>query len=241
MQIGSFSYVVKREPCPECRKKGNDRHGDNLAIYSDGHEYCFACGYGTGRRKIEIKHERPANEICLPADVCQEFQGAAQEYLKRYRLGRLDIQQHHIMWSPSWNRIIFPYFDKTGLIAWQGRYIGVDTDKKKWYTNGLVHEIIHPINVTKRHAVLVEDVISAITVGKVTGSIPLFGSHVSSKTAMRLRTVVDSVDLWLDPDMRTKSVKFAELLRLYGIETHIVFTDKDPKEYTHEQIVEILA
>lgn len=31
--------------CPNCEKKGRDRKGDNLAIYSDGHGYCFSCGF----------------------------------------------------------------------------------------------------------------------------------------------------------------------------------------------------
>ena len=236
MKLSLTSYVVSREACPECRKKGNDRHGDNLAVYSDGHKYCFACGFGGGNRKIEITDDKPATSIHLPSDVCQEFPAAAQEYLKRYRLGRLDIQQHHIMWSEYWSRIIFPYFDQNGLLAWQGRYIGIDKDKKKWYTNGMVHEIIHPINVTAHHAVLVEDIISAIAVSKITGSIPLFGSHVSPRMAARLSNVIDSAVIWLDPDMRTKSVKFARLLELYSIKTQVVFTDKDPKEYTTEEI-----
>lgn len=42
------SKVVRHEPCPECRKSGNDTAGDNLAVYSDGHEYCFACKYYKG-------------------------------------------------------------------------------------------------------------------------------------------------------------------------------------------------
>ena len=33
------SKYVRKEPCPECGSK------DNLAIYDDGHGYCFGCGY----------------------------------------------------------------------------------------------------------------------------------------------------------------------------------------------------
>ena len=48
----TFSH---HEPCPQCRRNGGDRNGDNLARYSDGHGYCHACGYyetaqgGSGR------------------------------------------------------------------------------------------------------------------------------------------------------------------------------------------------
>lgn len=33
------SHCIQHEPCPECGSK------DNLARYSDGHGYCFGCGY----------------------------------------------------------------------------------------------------------------------------------------------------------------------------------------------------
>jgi len=42
---------VKKEPCPNCDSK------DNLAVYSDGHAFCFGCSY---RRPAptETKHKR---------------------------------------------------------------------------------------------------------------------------------------------------------------------------------------
>lgn len=39
----SDSTVVGREQCPKCAEMGLDSSGDNLARYSDGHGYCFAC------------------------------------------------------------------------------------------------------------------------------------------------------------------------------------------------------
>jgi len=39
------STFVEHKPCPACRNTGGDRSGDNLAIYSDGHGYCNACGH----------------------------------------------------------------------------------------------------------------------------------------------------------------------------------------------------
>ena len=45
----SFSHnsstFVEHKPCPACRETGGDRAGDNLAVYSDGHGYCNACGH----------------------------------------------------------------------------------------------------------------------------------------------------------------------------------------------------
>ncbi len=44
-QTEAESVVVGREACPKCRANGNDNSGDNLARYSNGGAYCFACEY----------------------------------------------------------------------------------------------------------------------------------------------------------------------------------------------------
>lgn len=36
---------ISKEPCPKCRSRGQDKSGDNLAVYDDGSKHCFACGY----------------------------------------------------------------------------------------------------------------------------------------------------------------------------------------------------
>lgn len=37
------SVVISKGACPKCVIAGRDNSGDNLANYSDGHSYCFAC------------------------------------------------------------------------------------------------------------------------------------------------------------------------------------------------------
>jgi len=37
---------IRKEACPECRKAGKDKSGDNLVVYPEGKgSHCFACGY----------------------------------------------------------------------------------------------------------------------------------------------------------------------------------------------------
>lgn len=39
-------YTVGKNPCPNCRKKGRDKSGDNFYFYGDGKGgHCFSCGY----------------------------------------------------------------------------------------------------------------------------------------------------------------------------------------------------
>lgn len=47
--IKATSRVVEKRQCPNCAGKGRDTAGDNLAVYDDGHEYCFACGFYKGK------------------------------------------------------------------------------------------------------------------------------------------------------------------------------------------------
>ena len=251
--IQNDSHVIRKETCPECRKLGNDRSGDNLAVYSDGHCYCYRCGYRTGRRsftqtKDSTRTPTDGTSIVLPSDVTTELPFEAKDWLKQYQLTRLDLNRNHVMWSERWSRIIFPYFNETELLAWQGRYIPCGKNKTevngkapaKWFSQGKIHEIIHPLQVNQRKAILVEDIVSAIKISRVYGAIPIFGSSVSTKQILRLKTIVDEVWFYLDPDMRTKSVKMARLSELLGLKAHVIFSDKDPKEHDHTDIANIL-
>ena len=48
------SKYISKEPCPECQSK------DNVAVYDDGHKYCFGCGWQFQPPKDKpIKFEKP--------------------------------------------------------------------------------------------------------------------------------------------------------------------------------------
>lgn len=244
--IKTDSHVVRKERCPECAKLGNDRSGDNLAIYNDGHTYCYRCGYGNRRTKIILDNEQPiCTDLTLPSDVDTNLPYEAKEWLRQYELSRLDLQSNNVLWSESMSRIIFPYWNETGLIAWQGRYVKTTKETEmeiplkkqaKWYSQGKIHEILHPIKVNNRQAVLVEDIISGIKVSKFCGAIPIFGSSVSIKQLLRIKLICDKVMIWLDPDMRKKSLSIAKMCELHGLTATVIFTNKDPKEHTYDEI-----
>lgn len=40
--VHARSRVIRKEPCPRCVLEGRDTAGDNLAVYDDGHKYCYA-------------------------------------------------------------------------------------------------------------------------------------------------------------------------------------------------------
>lgn len=43
MTYKNTSQVLYKKQCPLCAKQGRDNSGNNLAVYADGGEYCWAC------------------------------------------------------------------------------------------------------------------------------------------------------------------------------------------------------
>lgn len=72
------SRVIRKEACPECVKEGRDTAGDNLAVYDDGHKYCYAKhGLIEGNKEDFILEEMFTYEY-LPV------RGISKETLKFY-------------------------------------------------------------------------------------------------------------------------------------------------------------
>lgn len=243
-----MSHCVKHEQCPKCAERGNDRSGNNLAVYSDGSIYCFSCGYyksATGLENLRKSSPVVGKQLALPNDANTNLPEKAQRYLDKFGITKLDAQIHLIMWSEHWQRLIFAYFDDTGLLGWQGRYLGDEIGKPKWYSQGDLKSIIHLLG--NKHSckfVLTEDIISAIKVSHnlQVCAVPLFGSHIDIKKVLTLKKMCDTIMVysWLDLDKQKESAKYCKKLRDLGFDAKTIITDLDPKCYTDDQIREIL-
>lgn len=241
----SNSHCTSHEECPRCRSNGHDRAGDNLGVYSDGHKHCFRCGYtvsASGIERLSLRIDTPRNTVTLPADVDEYLPTKARVFTNNYSLTEQDISNNNLLWSEKYQRLIFPYFSDTGLLAWQGRYLG-DDDKAKWFSQGPLHEFVHVVgNPNSRRIVLTEDIISAIKVAHNTNfrACPIFGSHISMQKLLQLKTMCDMIIIWMDFDMNIKSMKYAQQAQSIGLPAVTVFTEQDPKEYNDAQIQEFL-
>ena len=237
---------IGHEPCPKCRKDGNDRTGNNLARYADGGAYCFSCGYtilpnGLGTLGKETQEDNHA--ISLPGGITQVLPERALAWLYKYSLTDHDIKLNNILWSEYHQRIIFPIIISGTLMGWIGRSVDPDVVPKV-YTRGKLHEIIYILGNTKAsRIVVVEDIVSAIRVSTTEGCAvsPLFGSHLSKRNMLLLDKFYDQLVIWLDKDKEKESVKFAKIARDFGIKARSVITDKDPKEYSNSEILSFLT
>ena len=88
-----MAHCIKHTQCPECVKLGKDRSGNNLALYSDGSEYCFSCGYyrkADGMQAIRKAAPKTDKPIQLPFDSTIELPQPVWEWLRQYSLTELD-------------------------------------------------------------------------------------------------------------------------------------------------------
>lgn len=243
------SYLVKQTQCPQCAKLGKDKRGDNLAVYSDGHEWCYSCGYylsSNGVAKFLSEQENnneKATNIYLPYDSTYNYPIKALRWIEQYELTKNDLQKHNVVWSDKLQRLIFPVFGNEGLIAWQGRWFG-EGEAVKWFGRGNLKDTFNIIfNRNDRPLVLTEDVISAIKVSRWTSAMPLYGSHIDAyrwKSLLHNLGYRSKVVIWLDKDKQKEAIKFSRQGNLMGLDVSVIITDLDPKELSYEEIKKIL-
>jgi hypothetical protein len=248
--VSNDSILVRQERCPLCAKEGRDRSGNNLAVYSDGHTYCYG-GHGLldGGSKVLQFLSSPIpvdkHEVYLPEDCDVEYPERCLAWVGQYELTEHDLLSNDVVWSEQWQRLIFPiYGAEKNLIAWQGRWFG-EEDRTKWFGLGNLKDTYNVLGNGKDNIlILTEDIISAIKVGN-SGflAMPLYGCVVGADRFRRLQKLfpyVTTIYVWLDPDKRKEAVKEARLGTLYGFRSSTIFSEKDPKEMSYEQIKTIL-
>lgn len=229
---------IQHVACPECRKIGKDKKGNNLGIYDDGGVYCFSCGfsihgnnrtslpnprvYRTENKKIAITY----GELFLPT-------GSSLDWLYKYHLTDSQIEQYNIKWSIKEKALVFPIYKDKELIFYQLRYF--EKGKSKWRSYG-TKPLIYLGNSAP--IVLVEDIISAIRVGEIATAVPLFGSTISTKSLLTIRKQYDNIIIWLDYDKANdkKTKQAIAACKAIFKETKQIITEKDPKAYTTEDI-----
>lgn len=247
MRMAADSYLIKQERCPKCYARGKDNSSDNLAVYSDGHSYCFSCGYHIGANKVEafkraLEPLKPIKDtdVYLPEDVSTEYPYKALQWVSQYELTKTDLLNHGVLWSDSLSRLIFPIYSTDGVVAWQGRYFG-EEEKAKWFGKGPLSMVYNILGKDASKLILVEDILSGIRCADYYHAMPLYGSHISLKRWEHLKLLgYTRVCIFLDPDKRKEALVFGKEGSLFGITTHIILANKDPKEINRDELKELL-
>lgn len=234
------------ESCPRCGSK------DNLARYADGSAWCFGCHYHerathAPRAGSVVPSELPEHPR-LPDDCGTQFSEDAVAWLAKYHLRIPEAIYHGVVYSPSRQQIIYQMGN-----VWQARNLNPEVAaKRKCFTSGDVNECHHiyghsdhrstggHVRESSEVLVIVEDPVSAMRIASLCPSMPLLGSHLATKRLNAVAGLYKRLAFWLDSDKLKESRAMAERAKLIGIETCVIYTDLDPKEYPQSELKEIL-
>lgn len=231
-----LSHFLYNERCPKCSRNGADKSGNNLAVYSDTHKYCFACGYiDKGdiieRYKVKLNTERVEKNVNFfnRADFIDK---EAIIYLKKYGLTDKEIYDNY-------------FWDSSGYLVFDGgsyqnarNFTGLGA---KYITRGVIRNN-EPImqNTQNDIIIIVEDAISAIKVSRVLPSVPIHNSIIPLELILRLSKRFKKLFVWLDKDKNFSALKQAGNARLLFDEVRTIWTDLDPKCYSETEIKKYL-
>lgn len=227
-----MSTFVCHEPCPRCGSR------DNVAVWSDGHKLCFGCGYRVPATRT-IKNARP--DASDPSDPNPNFDGfsfdlpkVAYAYLGKYGLSIAEIKQY-FKYDVVRDLLIHPWEAGDG---YSGRYMGPDKKRPRYYVAGDKFSKLRLYGLSSSDTVIVvEDIISAIKVGRQYATFPLFGSTMPAEALKTLVERFSRTRIWLDRDKTKEAALMASkaVLRT-GKDVSYISTQLDPKCYTNEQV-----
>lgn len=221
-------------PCEKCGSR------DNRAWYDDGSSFCFGCRKPSSATKpgFLFNKDEELEYVSLPDDCGFPYNGPGYNWLISYGLTVSDILHNKVLWSEKRKQIIFPFYDKETLIAYQARNFAPSASIK-YFTKGKLDQVYNFYRATAEKTnrlVLVEDCISAIKIARQVDAMPCLGSDLPIDKLNRLVGLYDSFLIWLDYDMYKSAWRLQDRFKLLGVEAHVILTELDPKEYNDEEI-----
>ena len=203
--------------------------------------------------------EQVARSIQLPYDISSDIPALGLGWLYKYYITDKEIKKYNICYSESYHRLILPVYDETGLIYWQGRSLKspYTKDNPKYLNirqSGAKNVFFKIINPTTKGClvdtkyplyrpdclVIVEDILSAIRVGRTHNSLALLGSYFPTTILNEFRKYRNII-IYLDYDKRETAIKAAiRFNKLIGKRFIVKQHPFDPKVLTHVQLEEYL-
>lgn len=201
------------------------------------------------RAKLLTDMSQDRNDLmvrALPVDLEGTIPQEPLLWLSKFEISREEIIENDLCWSPERQWLVFPYYNsENSLISWQARTFGKQ-DNPKWLTFGPIHDLMAfyaPDESTDQDTVvLVEDVISAIRVGRTAKCSPVFGSNLSRERLSRYARAYKHLIFWFDRDAVNRAIGCSQQLSSLGgnVKGSVVVTDFDPKAYSDDEIRQYL-
>lgn len=212
---------------------------------------CFRCDFNEYEYKGKLSLEELARikalnelalnsnfELDLPPDFTTEIPLEGRLWLYSGGLSPSIWNELGFGYSKSWERVIMPVYEQGELVWFQARAI-LPEQKPKYIqpSHDRSSIMFKMLKGSKERVVVVEDILSAIRVGKHTNAVSLLGTKITTEQASYLSNF-DKVTLWLDNDRAGKRGAFA-IKKALSLVTEVdsIVTDEDPKKLTDEQIL----
>lgn len=245
-----MSQFLRHESCPKCCS------ADNLARYDDGHGWCFGCNYHEYGKTLIIPQNEPkvqtysGNNLQLPPDDATSSLGLSSlQWLAKY--GIMSSESKDFLWSEEKQWLIYPIYSARALrehnekvlVAWQARNFHPVRFKPRYISRGPIGNCFYIIGPdTGETLYLVEDMISAVKVGRQYSAFCLFGSQIRLQMLTSLLARFKQIGVWLDMDKAQESLKTCSRASQLGFKrVFSILTPKDPKEYTNDEIKAIVT
>lgn len=251
-----------RTDCPACGAGTNT----NAAVVNHNSKaytlYCNACSYNPfeAKGKLSLKElkalkelndaaERETLPLALPPDFTEEIPVEGRLWLYKAGITPTVWAKYGIGYSAKYKRVVLPVYDDQGNLIWlqcravhkgqSPKYIQPSRDRSAiMFTAG--------DREARKETITVEDMVSAIRVGEATretgiNATSMLGTKITTRQAAMLSRY-PRVTTWLDGDRA--GLKGSRNIRAcIGLltETRNIRTPLDPKEYSNQQIKEILS
>lgn len=246
-----------RYDCPLCGETRRRLYVKYYGGYWKWH--CHNCGV-SGRKTIlttspnetllryrkdtesDTTSETQPSRLYFPCNATRELPESALKWLRKAKLTNEEIKKYHFTYTPNTDRLILPVFDKGNLIYYQARNLGVVTKDNPKYLNIRAKGAKNVVFTVKEHEkektiIIVEDIISAIKVGRHCHSVALLGSYLPD-SIYGLLNDYDKIVIWLDRDKLSTSIDMAKKIRLKTARrVKVVSTEEDPK-YVDDSTIE---
>lgn len=174
----------------------------------------------------------PSDEFTL--ELSNDIPLKAKQWLLKYGITNQEIEQNNIAYNANSDILVLLHTQT----YWQGRCFG--NQPTKYLSKGN-----KPLTIYGKGAIVVcvEDILSAIKVARLEPEIcatPLLGSSMSLETTQSLSERFKKVLVWLDRDKAKEAIKISRNLKQRGVDSQVIISPKDPKEYTKGELIEWL-
>lgn len=183
--------------------------------------------------------------LALPRDCTPTLPPVCWAWLLKYGITEDEARSYRFCYSPRLTSLILPIYRGDRLVYYQARSFGPGNKQKylnvKGRARGRVFFVPNRILDEDPRVVLVEDILSAIKVNRVTNSLALLYSHVPAELVIKLCKRGRRPIIWLDDDKKQQAVVFTSKFRSWGYPVRTVITPLDPKCYKSEDVQKFLS